>query len=195
MIEGAKGTMLTETACGIIQTTENSVGAGGTEMMEYGLYPISINDREPVIDIFNYYVENSFAAYPETKVPYEFFDMLLKMSDGYPRVTARDKGSRVIGFGMLRAHNPMPTFSRVAEITYFIGPEHTGKGIGTSMLKYLVEEARKKNITSILASISSRNQRSIAFHEKNGFKECGRFQNIGRKNGEVFDVVWMQKML
>jgi len=164
-------------------------------MMEYRLDPISINDREPVIDIFNYYVENSFAAYPETKVPYEFFDMFLKMSDGYPTVAARDQRGGVIGFGMLRVHNPIPTFSRVAEITYFIAPEHTGKGIGTSILEYLVEEAKKKNISSILASISSRNEKSIAFHEKNGFKQCGRFQNIARKNEEVFDVVWMQKML
>ena len=164
-------------------------------MMEYRLDPISINDREPVIDIFNYYVENSFAAYPETKVPYESFDTLLKMSDGYPTVAARDNRGRIMGFGMLRVHNPMPTFSQVAEITYFMAPEHTGKGIGTSILEYLVEEAKNKNISSILASISSRNEKSIAFHEKNGFKQCGRFQNIARKNGEVFDVVWMQKML
>jgi L-amino acid N-acyltransferase YncA len=164
-------------------------------MTDYRLDPISINDREPVIDIFNYYVENSFAAYPETKVPYEFFDMLLKMSDGYPTVAVRDKRGRVIGFGMLRVHNRLATFSQVAEITYFIRPEHTGKGVGTCILEYLIEEAKKKNITSILASISSRNERSIAFHEKNGFRECGRFQNIGIKRGEVFDVVWMQRML
>ena len=163
--------------------------------MDYRLDPISISDREPVIDIFNYYVENSFAAYPETKVPYDFFDMLLKMSDGYPTVAVRDKSGTVIGFGMLRVHNRLPIFSRVAEITYFIRPEHTGKGVGTCILEYLIEEAKKKNITSILASISSRNERSIAFHEKNGFRECGRFQNIGIKRGEVFDVVWMQRML
>ena len=163
--------------------------------MEYKLEPISTNDRESVIDIFNYYVENSFAAYPETKVPYEFFEMFLKMSDGYPRVSARDKRDMIIGFGMLRVHNPLPTFSHVAEITYFIAPEHTGRGIGTSILEYLIQGAKKKNISSILASISSRNERSIAFHEKNGFRECGRFQNIGIKREEFFDVVWMQRML
>ena len=164
-------------------------------MTDYRFDPISINDREPVIDIFNYYVENSFAAYPETKVPYEFFDILLQMSDGYPTVAVRDKRGRVAGFGMLRVHNRLTTFSQVAEITYFIRPQHTGKGIGTSILEYLIEESKKKNITSILASISSRNERSIAFHEKNGFRQCGHFQNIGIKRGEVFDVVWMQRML
>ena len=123
--------------------------------MKYRLEPISLDDREAVIDIFNYYVENSFAAFPEERVSYEFFDMLMKISEGYPRIVVKDEDGTVVGFGMLRAHNPMKTFSRVAEITYFVRPEHTGKGIGQSMLNYLIDEGRKRNIASILAGISS----------------------------------------
>jgi phosphinothricin acetyltransferase len=163
--------------------------------MDYKLEAISVADREVVIDIFNYYIENSFAAYPEKKVPYEFFDMFIKISEGYPTVAAKDDKGNVVGFGMLRAHNPMPVFSQTAEITYFIMPAHTRKGIGKSMLDYLVSGTRSRNITTILASISALNEKSIAFHKKNGFKECGRFQNVVKKNGEIFDVVWMQRML
>lgn len=50
-------------------------------------------------------------------------------------------------------------------------------------------------VSSILAGISSRNDGSIAFHGSLGFRECGRFLAIGRKWGESFDVVWMQRML
>lgn len=163
--------------------------------MEYRISPISAADEKVVIDIFNDYVENSFAAYPEEKVPYSFFGTLMQLSHGYPSICVREQRGDIVGFGMLRAHNPMPTFSQVAEITYFIRPEHTGKGIGAAILEYLVEEAKKQNITSILASISSRNPRSIKFHEKNGFVKCGCFRNIGRKKGEAFDVVWMQRVL
>jgi phosphinothricin acetyltransferase len=163
--------------------------------MDIRLEPISPEDREPVIDIFNYYVENSFAAYLENKVPYEAFDMLMKMAQGYPTVAVKDSNRQVLGFGMLRAYNPMPAFSQTVEISYFIKPEHRGKGLGTSMLDYLVNEAKKQNITSILASISSLNEESLAFHSKKGFQEVGRFRNIGVKNGVSFDVVWMQKMI
>jgi phosphinothricin acetyltransferase len=38
----------------------------------------------PVIDIFNTYIENSFAAYPEAKVRYDFYDRLLEITKGYP---------------------------------------------------------------------------------------------------------------
>jgi phosphinothricin acetyltransferase len=163
--------------------------------MEFYLESISSDDRESFINIFNHYVENTFAAYPESAVPYEFFDVLLQMAHGYPTVAAKDEHGKTMGFGMLRVHNPIPTFSHTAEITYFIDPEHTGKGMGTSMLKYLIEEGKKRNITSILANISSLNKGSIAFHKKHGFKECGRFEGICKKKGQVFDVVWMQRVL
>ncbi len=160
--------------------------------------PVSTADRNAIIDIFNHYVENSFAAYPETKVPYEFFDLFLEMAEGYPFLAAKDlakdgKGE-VLGFGLLRHHNHIPAFSGVAEITYFLAPEHTGKGIGRQTLDRLLVGAKEKGIKSILASISSLNSVSLAFHKKNGFKECGRFVEIGRKWGQDFDVVWMQRM-
>ena len=90
----------------------------------------------------------------------------------------------------------MHAFSHIAEITYFIAPDHRGKGIGKSMLDGLLARAREKGITSILAGISSQNEPSQTFHKENGFLECGRFLNMGRKSGlEDFDVVWMQRMI
>jgi len=163
--------------------------------MDYAMFPISNEDRKSIMDIFNHYVENSYAAYPETKLPYEAFDMFLQMAQGYPTAKVKDKNGLVVGFGLLRSHNPMPAFSKTAEITYFIHPDHTGKGIGTKLLRLLENEGMQKGITNILANISSLNLRSIDFHKKNGFIECGRFKNVGMKKGQLFDTVWMQKEL
>ncbi|MDW7771478.1 MAG: N-acetyltransferase family protein [Desulfobulbaceae bacterium] len=163
--------------------------------MEYSIRPIADEDREPIMDIFNHYAENSFAAYPENKLPYQTFDMLLQMSNGFPTGTILDKKGTLVGFGMLRAHNPMPAFSQTAEVTYFIHPDHTGKGLGKMLLNFLEKGAAVKGITNILANISSLNPVSIKFHQKNGFMECGRFKKVGKKKGLEFDTIWMQKML
>jgi L-amino acid N-acyltransferase YncA len=157
--------------------------------------PLAKDSQKEIIDIFNYYVENSFAAYPEHKLPYEAFDHFLKMCEGYPAIVVKDNQANTLGFGMLRAYNPFPTFSQTAEITYFIKPEYAGKGIGKKILDFLIGKAREKAITSILASISSLNEGSINFHLKNGFLECGRLKGIGKKKGKIFDVVYMQKTL
>jgi len=153
------------------------------------------HDRESIMDIFNFYVENSYAAYPEQRLPYDFYDVFLSMCKGYPAVTVRNGAGDVVGFGMLRPYHAMPAFSKTAEITYFIKPDCTGQRIGKRLLDHLEDEGRKKGLTSILASISSLNAGSLRFHVSNGFVECGRFKSIGQKRGEVFDVVYCQKML
>ena len=96
---------------------------------------------------------------------------------------------------MLRAYHPFPVFSKTAEISYFIRPEWTGKGLGDTLLACLIQKAKLKGIHSILASIASLNEPSLQFHKKHGFIECGRFREVGEKKGQIFDVVYMQKRL
>lgn len=163
--------------------------------MNITIKPVNPTHREQIINIYNYYIENSFAAYLENSVPLDFFDQFLKMCEGYPSIVAEDDNGDILGFGLLRPYHAFPAFSRTAFITCFIKPGFTGKGIGKQMLEYLIERGREKGIASILADISSLNLQSITFHEKNGFVECGRFKNVGVKNGKVFDIVYMQRTL
>ena len=151
-------------------------------------------DGKQVIGIFNHYIENGYAAYLENKVEDGFFLNFLAASKDLPAYVARD-GDAVAGFCMLRRYHPFPAFRRTAEVSYFIAPGMTGKGIGNLMLERMTDDARQRGIDSLLASISSLNEGSIRFHQRNGFVECGRFLSVGRKRGRDFDLVWMQKRL
>ena len=164
-------------------------------MTGYSFGPLVETDGFAVIDIFNYYIRNTFAAYPEQEVPYEFFGMFLEICKNYLAAVVKDSEKNVAGFGMLRPHNPMPAFRHTAEVTCFIRHGETGKRLGTKMLAFLETEGKKQGISTILASISSLNEGSIRFHERNGFSECGRFKKVGMKKGVVFDTVWMQKFI
>ena len=158
------------------------------------LTPLSEQDRTAVIDIFNHYVEHSFAAYPEKKLDYSFYDNFLALSARYPSAVMKLDGA-VIGFGMLRPYSPMPVFARAAEITYFLDPSHTGRGAGATLLDHLCREGKNAGIDTIIAGISSKNEPSLRFHAKHGFADAGRLVRAGRKHGEDFDVVLMQKFI
>jgi len=159
------------------------------------LEPMAESHGRAIIDIFNHFVTHSFAAYPDQAVPYESFARFQQMTQGYPAFVAMVDPGRVVGFGFLRPVHPASTLHRTAEVTYFISPEFTQQGIGTALLSRMIEEAVPIGIDSLVASISSKNEESIAFHRKMGFRECGRFEQAGRKNGEDFDIVWMQRRL
>ena len=159
------------------------------------LSPITLADRPAMLDLFNYYVEHGFSAFAEQPLPPAFIDRLLDLARGYPALTVKDPAGRLLGFGLLRPHNPLPTFAHTSEITYFLAPDRTRQGIGTRLLHNLERGAKEKGIRTILAGISSLNEGSLAFHRKHGFLEVGRFRQVCLKKGTLFDVVWMQRML
>ncbi|MBD3217366.1 MAG: GNAT family N-acetyltransferase [candidate division Zixibacteria bacterium] len=127
------------------------------------------DDGKAVVNIFNYFVENSFAAYPQRKVGLEFFYRLRELAGNYPFYAAVDKGKGVIGFGLIRPFLNLDTFKRTAEITYFILPDFTDKGLGKRFPDRLTADARNIGVKVLIANISSLNQQSISFHEKYGF--------------------------
>jgi L-amino acid N-acyltransferase YncA/mannose-6-phosphate isomerase-like protein (cupin superfamily) len=175
--------------------------ADGARMIDRGetikpvLEPMTERHGRAVIDIYNHYVTQGFAAYPESPAQYEFFGRFQQMTQGYPAYAAVVDFEQVVGFGFLRPIHRANTLQRTAEVTCFLSPEFTNRGIGTILLNRLIEEAIPRGIDSLVASISSRNEESIAFHRKNGFRVCGRFERAGCKNEQDFDIVWMQRRL
>ncbi|MGD0158688.1 MAG: N-acetyltransferase family protein [Candidatus Bathyarchaeia archaeon] len=163
--------------------------------MDYHIRKAKSKDKEQIVSIFNYYVENSYAAYPEHKADLDFFDKLTELATGYPLYVIDTTEGEAVGFGLMRPYHNSETFRRTAKLTYFIHPAHTRKGLGTRLLNALTEKAKQMDINTVLADISSKNPASIDFHKKNGFQECGRFKRVGKKFGKDFDVIWMQKFI
>ena len=150
--------------------------------------------EEGVMSIFNYYVENSTAAFPANTLPNKFYTMLMKKSEGYPSYTLIDsENDCIIGFCQLSPYNPFSTFAEVACITYFIAPNYTGNGLGYECLLKLEEDAKVMGIKTLLAEVSSENTGSILFHKKHGFAVVGELKDIGTKFNRKFGIVYMQK--
>lgn len=151
-------------------------------------------DARPIVAIYNYFIKNSLAAYSATQVDNAYFKKVRKSTQGFPFfVVESDK--KVIGYGYGRPYNYLDTCKNTATITYFILPEFTGIGIGTKLFNLIIDKLHKKNMNNIIVNISSVNQQSINFHKKMGFIECGKFRKMGIKNGQIFDMLWMQKFI
>jgi len=179
----------------VSQSNAESARSSAGVTTDIKLVPITMADRKEIIDIFNHYIETSFAAFPDHPMPYEAFEVMMNRCKGFPTVAAKDEKRNLIGFGLIHAYNPFPVFSHTAELTYFIRPEWTGKGIGTMILSCLCQKARENGIITLLVSISSLNDQSLHFHKHKEFTLCGCFNKVGRKRGVTFDIICMQKFL
>lgn len=163
--------------------------------MGYTFEHLEIKHQEEVISILNYYIRETITAYRENEVDNEHFLNFMNTDEIYCGFAVKNEQDTVIGFCTLEPYMPISTFSETAEPIYFIHHEHTGKGVGTIILKKLEEESRKRGISKLLVDIASENVGSIKFHEKHGFTECGRLHNIGKKFGRYFSVVLMEKSI
>ena len=163
--------------------------------MTYSLEPLDASHREPVIGIFNHYVAHSFAAYPDRPVELEVFDRWLALCAGYPTAAARTGEGQVVGFAFLRPYHFANTLRGTAEVTYFIHPDHTRRGLGSRMLAELERCGRELGVRTVIAGLSSLNVESREFHLKQGFHQCGRLEKVGVKFGRTFDILLFQKTI
>lgn len=163
--------------------------------MHVEILPTTSDDLDAMAAIFNGHVCRGVATYTDEPVTPDAFASLVPLWPGYPACTARNGFGAVVGFGLLRPYSLIPAFSGTAELTIFLDPACTGLGIGGRLLDMLEANCPAAGITSIIATVSSLNERSILFHLGRGFETAGRLKGIGWKRGRQFDVVLLQKRL
>ncbi len=148
------------------------------------------SDIEPITRVMNYFIVNSFAAYGEKEVPTEYLKKFFKPA----RVAlVVEVENQVVGFAAVNPYKELENFNHTGVLTYFILPQYTRQGLGTRLFSLLLAEAKSLGITNLVANISAKNEQSLQFHQKHGFTQCGLFKNMGKKYGEFFDIVWVQK--
>ena len=153
---------------------------------------IENKDYGYIVDIYNYYVQNSNAAFIDKSIDIKFVETLHKAALKNSFLVL-DKGEMIVGFALLKSFLPIETFNRTATVSYFIAPEYTRQGLGSLLINRLVDYAHTSNIDNFIAEISSDNIQSINFHKKQGFQQCGLLSNVGFKNKDDFSIIYMQK--
>ena len=161
--------------------------------MDLKLSPLQKVHQAEVMNIFNYYVENSFSAFFTFPLPHECFDSFLESCKNYPAYAIEDHESKAVGFGLLKPFHPGDALRRTAELSYFISPAFTGKGLGGMLFNKLTQDAKEIGVDNLIASVSSKNEQSLNFHKKKGFEVAGNLKQVGLKFGQDFDVVLFQR--
>jgi phosphinothricin acetyltransferase len=149
-------------------------------------------DCAAIRDIYNHYVVNetcTWALEPETLAARQaWFD---QHGPDHP-VFVAEAGGRVIGWASLSVYNPRGGYRRTVENTVYLDPTWRQRGVGSALLRRLIEAAKERGHHTIIAGISTDQPGSVALHGKHGFVEVGRIREAGFKMGRWLDVMYMQ---
>jgi len=162
----------------------------------------SIRDAVPddliqVQQIYSHYVLNEFATFEETPPTVE--ELVTRhaavIEAGLPYLVACSDG-RIAGYAYATFYRPRPAYRFTVEDSVYVRPGFHGRGIGSSLLKLLIQRCEQSKARQMVAVIGDReNVASIALHRKLGFDHVGILQSVGFKLGRWVDTVLMQRQL
>ncbi len=112
-----------------------------------------------------------------TPWPRQFFDMELKSSKSYKRVSKIN--GAVVGYIIA-----LKVYDEVHILNLAVHPEYRRKGIGRGLLSECLRYFSDKGIRSAILEVRVRNKNAIMLYEKAGFKSIGLRRKYYSDTGE-----------
>lgn len=147
------------------------------------------SDWEAVKSIYEKGIATGNATFQTSAPSWEEWD---SSHLGTCRVAA-EENTKVIGWVALTPVSSRCVYAGVAEVSVYVDPEQSRKGVGLPLLEELVTLSEIEGIWTLQAGIFPENMGSLRIHEKAGFRKFGVREKIGKQNGAWRDTVLLER--
>ena len=153
-------------------------------------------DAEAVQAIYAYHVLHGTASYDTEPPSVDFIREKIRavLAIGWPYVVAESDG-RIAGYAYATQFRDRAAYEYTCENSIYVDPERTGQGIGTALLRELMNRSAAAGFRTMIAVIGGAEPASVRLHAGCGFAEVGRLHAVGFKFGRWLDSVYMQRTL
>ncbi len=154
-------------------------------------------DISAITEIYNDAVLNTTAVWNEKTVDEDNRRAWLSAHEekDYPVLVAVDEQDEVLGYATFDDWRNWEGYRFTVEHSVYIHASVRGQGVGTYLMKELIERARAANKHVLVAGISADNIVSIKLHERLGFENVGTLNQVGVKFGNWLDLTFLQLRL
>ena len=165
---------------------------------EYVIRPATEQDLPSIREIYNHYVLNSAVTFDEK--PQTLAALRKKFATAtklrMPYLVAENPRGQLLGVAWVFPWQGNTANRRSVELSIYLGPAATGKGLGKVLMEQLLADAKLAGIRDVVAVIADKGaEASIQMHKKFGFKEIGRMGKVGFKYERWLGTVMLQKSL
>lgn len=158
----------------------------------------TLADLPRLTEIYNYYVR-------ETPITFDVEEWSVEerrrgwfahyAATGRHQLLVAEEDGEVRGYTSTSRFRPKAAYDPSVEVTIYLDPSATGRGLGRLLYTELLERMRREDVHRLLAGVTLPNPASLALHERLGFTRVAHFTEIGRKLGRYWDVVWLERIL
>jgi L-amino acid N-acyltransferase YncA len=168
---------------------------GVNQVAQYNFSALQAEHLPVIREIYNYYIQNTTATFhTQPLTPTEMQGLVFFNNPKY-QTYAICNGLQVCGYVLLAQHKKRATYDRTAEVTLYLAPAFTGKGIGSLALNFIEAAARQAKFHVLVATICGENLPSIRLFTKNGYSQCAHYHEVGWKFDRWLDLVAFEKRL
>jgi phosphinothricin acetyltransferase len=155
---------------------------------------VQLTDAKAICDIYNYYITDTVVTFEETALASNDIEkrILALQADNYPWLVALNDSGQLIGYAYAAKWRERFSFRFTAEVTVYLSPHHSGKGVGSSLYQALFLVLKHRGIHRVIGGITLPNRESVALHEKFSMTKVAHFNEVGLKFNRWLDVGFWQ---
>ena len=155
-------------------------------------------DLPAVAAIYTHYVLRTTMTFnTEVRTPREWqqrFDEHI-VAGPYHLLVAEVAGA-IAGYVESQPFRPKPAYARSVELSVYVAPDGTGRGVGSALYRGLLAElVADPRFHRAYAIVALPNDTSELFHTRHGFRHKGTLSEAGYKFGRYLDVAYYERSL
>ncbi len=155
-------------------------------LIDFHIRNMQDSDAKDVLEIYQQGIDSDNASFLEKAPTWKHFN---NSHIKQPRLIATDK-KVVVGWAALSTIETTGQFGGVCEVSIYIAENYRNNGVGSTLLKNLIELAEKLNIWTLEANIFPENTASIKLHKKFGFRIVGTRERVSIMKRGVYKGKW-----
>jgi L-amino acid N-acyltransferase YncA len=158
--------------------------------------PLTSADHDDASAIYNHYVVTSTATFQtEPLRPEEWAAESTGGDPGRHGAWAVADGGAFAGYLLVQPFKSRCAYRDTAEVTVYLAPEHTGRGLGPAALAHAEAHAANAGLHALLAVVCAENDTSLRLFERAGYERVALLKEVGTKFGRRLDVVYLEKVV
>jgi phosphinothricin acetyltransferase len=111
------------------------------------------------------------------------------------QVFVAEEEGRIIGYANSAAFDPRGAYETSVKVSVFVAPANHSQGVGRKLYAALFDALSREDVHRAYGLIVAPNPASVALHEALGFRQVSTLNEVGRKFGRFYDVMWFEKRL